>query len=505
MSTSRKRRSAPATPTESPAGVGAKRRATQGSEATAAADDPPTLVPVPGKWSEPMLPAREAGELIDVTLVSGRKKIPAHKLVIISHSPYLHGLLTSGFAESTHAGGAELKISTDEGDDGRAVEAIVDCFYTGKLALSKGTVSSVIRTADLFRVGAVEKAACDFFVDSIQPPTACEALAFASAYAAGGEHGRALHKRCVDYVVERFAQCSVESSFVELQSEAVAEVIASDDLPVAEPTVLAAVRVWFDHDPARRAASLKTLLPLVRWPLLPAEVQLNLPKEPLLHTMMEQDRQALALGMELLTECQAAFWKSDAAPACRRLKRRKGAVRPLCFTKMSQGYTTGEDGALLTVSPHAGDSWRVALCHETVMDSGLSCAEFTMVEYNDDEANIYMLGVGRPTLDVNISVASNYLKNSWGIVSCDGDVGQAHRYAADGTFWHKWPRQQPYGQGDTLRLLLDSDAGTLTVKKNGSLLGVAVTRGLTGPLCWAVLGGDEGISVRIKAVDPAEF
>ena len=54
-------------------------------------------------------------------------------------------------------------------------------------------------------------------------------------------------------------------------------------------------------------------------------------------------------------------------------------------------------------------------------------------------------------------------------------------------------------------MLLDSDAGTLTVKKNGSLLGVAVTSGLTGPLCWAVLGGDEGISVRIKAVDPAEF
>ena len=33
-------------------------------------------------------------------------------------------------------------------------------------------------------------------------------------------------------------------------------------------------------------------------------------------------------------------------------------------------------------------------------------------------------------------------------------------------------------------LLLDCDAGTLTVKKNGKRLGVAAT-GLAGELCWA--------------------
>ena len=63
-----------------------------------------------------------------------------------------------------------------------------------------------------------------------------------------------------------------------------------------------------------------------------------------------------------------------------------------------------------------------------------------------------------------------------------------------------------------LRLLLDSDAGTLTVKKNGTLLGVAVTSGLTGDLCWVVSmyvdeddEDEEEAAVRIKALDPAEF
>ena len=64
---------------------------------------------------------------------------------------------------------------------------------------------------------------------------------------------------------------------------------------------------------------------------------------------------------------------------------------------------------------------------------------------------------------------------------------------------------QGYGEGDVLRLLLDSDAGTLTIKKNGTLLGVAVPNGLTGDLCWAVSCCSTGDSVSIKALDPAEF
>jgi hypothetical protein len=82
--------------------------------------------------------------------------------------------------------------------------------------------------------------------------------------------------------------------------------------------------------------------------------------------------------------------------------------------------------------------------------------------------------------------------------------------SASGYLWHNgdgkdWQGMQPYDTGDVLRLLLDSDAGTLTVKKNGTLLGVAVPSGLTGDLCWAVSSYHAGDSVRIKAVDPAEF
>ena len=170
---------------------------------------------------------------------------------------------------------------------------------------------------------------------------------------------------------------------------------------------------------------------------------------------------------------------------------------PLGFTALSQQqyedyYATSEDGALLTST--ANPLFRPALCRERVMNSGRSCAEVTVVRKQD-----MMIGVGRPTLDSNAARAYSSA-DFWGM-DC-----------ANGTLYHNadpqhWQGQQGYDTGDVLRLLLDSDAGTLTVKKNGTLLGVAVPSGLTGDLCWMVscFRDSIGDSVRIKAVDPAEF
>ena len=193
--------------------------------------------------------------------------------------------------------------------------------------------------------------------------------------------------------------------------------------------------------------------------------------------------------MQLLTECLSAeFAQTDAAAACPRLNRRKGTVLPLAFTAIDQQfYTTSEDGALLTATDYPQD--RPALCHETVMNSGRSCAEVTVVQKEDG----MMIGVARPTLDPNTVTAYN-TEFFWGIHSGNND--------GDG---QDWEEMEEYGEGDVLRMLLDSDAGTLTVKKNGTLLGVAVTSGLTGDLCWAMCCYHTSNSVRIKALDPAEF
>ena len=482
--------SVPITPFDSPA-----KRCAQ-SEHAAAAADPPTLVTVPppttGGWCDSLRPTREEGKFIDITLLVGGRKIPAHKAVIVSLSPYLDGLLTSGLAESSAQAGHETTVG-DESTDGRAVEAIVDLMYSGQLALSASTVGSVIRTANLLQVGAAEKAACDFFVESLEPSTASDALSFAASFAECGAHARELYARCVGYAVDQFEECSEEESFVELPCEAVAELIASEDLPCEEAAVVEAVRAWFTHDAAGRAGALKSLVPLIRWPLLSVATRLQLQTETLLLCLMKQDVEGLELGVKLLLECSPDFAKSDAAAACPRLRRRKGSPQPvgqLAFTAFDQDrYVVTEGGALLTSTEHAFD--HPAFCSEVAMNGGLSCAEFTVL----DSQNM-TIGVARPTLDLEAEEA--ILTDAfWGVYSESGDL---YNGGAE-----NWQGQQPYATGDVVQLLLDSDAGTLTVKKNGDLLGVAMAEGLTGDMYWAVCCVDEGNSVRIKAVDPVEF
>ena len=249
--------------------------------------------------------------------------------MITSLSPYLHGLLTSGLAESA----AQSQELTLEDMDGRAVEAVVDCMYSGKLSLSPRSVTAVIHAANLLQVGAVEKAAGEFFVSKLEPSTAADALGFAAERVECGEHAAALHEQCVEYAVEHFAAVSREASFLSLPCETVASFIASDELPVEEADVVSAVRSWFEHDAEGRKASLKTLMPLVRWPLLPAKTRLGLFGEPLFEQLQQFDSESRALSLKMMLECGAALHSNAAAleafPDCPRLKRRKVRSRRL--------------------------------------------------------------------------------------------------------------------------------------------------------------------------------
>eukprot|EP01047_Picozoa_sp_COSAG01_P068495 COSAG01_NODE_9914_length_2301_cov_5.022696_1_plen_204_part_10 len=199
-SAKRKRGSAPVLP-PSDGRLARRARGGSGGGASAAAaaeqgEEPPTLVEVESDvpWAIAMKTAREAGEFLDVTLVADGREIEAHKLVITSLSPYLHGLLTSGLAESA----AQSQKLTLQEMDGRALEAVVDCMYSGKLAVSPHSVTGIIHVANLLQVGPVEKAAGEFFVSKLEPSTAADALGFAAERVECGEHAKALHAKSIE-------------------------------------------------------------------------------------------------------------------------------------------------------------------------------------------------------------------------------------------------------------------------------------------------------------------
>ena len=102
--------------------------------------------------------------------------------------------------------------------------------------------------------------------------------------------------------------------------------------------------------------------------------------------------------------------------------------------------------------------------------------------------------MARPDIDVD-KPDSEECDKFWGIISGNGASAHHGNFAG-------WEGQEPFAQGDVVGLLLDCDAGTLAVKKNGARLGVAAT-GLTGEFCWAASLYNEDNSVQIGAADAA--
>eukprot|EP01047_Picozoa_sp_COSAG01_P014819 COSAG01_NODE_730_length_14022_cov_127.417511_9_plen_93_part_00 len=86
----RKRASAPASPAGSPATSRRTRSNGTGGADDADEEQAPVLVPVKGHWMHPTFAThRRQGLLLDATLVAGGTRIEAHKIVLITYSPYL--------------------------------------------------------------------------------------------------------------------------------------------------------------------------------------------------------------------------------------------------------------------------------------------------------------------------------------------------------------------------------------------------------------------------------
>jgi hypothetical protein len=108
------------------------------------------------------------------------------------------------------------------------------------------------------------------------------------------------------------------------------------------------------------------------------------------------------------------------------------------------------------------------------MSDGRHAANFTVVRCARGLYLLALVGLSRPGIDATESSAQER-DEFWGIGEQDGGV--LHGGGNEG-----WEGHEGFEDGDVVGLLLDCDAGTLAVKKNGKRLGVAAT-GLTGKFC----------------------
>jgi len=163
-----------------------------------------------------------------------------------------------------------------------------------------------------------------------------------------------------------------------------------------------------------------------------------------------------------------------------------GALRlPLAFGWSHPTIALSENGAVATVGL-VGGMFRSA-ASDVVMRSGRHFAQFTET-------------VG------DRFVAFGVLRPGWGVrVGADAFNVDGHcfYYTRSGNRLpgrHAWEGMQgARKQGDSIGMLLDLDQGSMSIWKNGELLGVMQAEGLTGPLCWGVSMGFQRCSVRIES------
>jgi hypothetical protein len=481
-------------PAESLAAQRRKKMAAEPAEET-------TTIEVPGSrqdWLAPLYDMYCKRELDDIVLTVGDESLFAHKVVLAMASKMWRAEFGwSGTAESQSK---EVKV---EDVSFVALKSIVDFAYTGKLELSGSSVVAIIQAANLLQVVAVERAAVDFLVDGVDAGNVLSAMAL-GAHLSAGEIGRDLQDKSRAWVNRNFGLVAAEPSFLQLRAAELAGVLESDDLEGyrLEEDVFAAVVFWVKEDEAGRKGELARLLPLVRFPMMADEQMLILVNaEPLVAKH--------PLTLELLQETHQSFAQPGDAAACRRQRPRKGQVLGgsallqkvplLAFTRFSGTHAT-YTGGILRGTLHARD--QAAVCAGHVMKSGLHAAEFTIVSdividpgYPEDDRVI--VGLARPWVDVNAEDAYS-TDHFWGLDGSDGYV--YHGDDDTGFWWSHWEGSERFGAGDVVGLLLDCDAGTLTVKKNGRRLGLAAT-GLPGELCWAVCLSRAGAGVRIASVE----
>jgi hypothetical protein len=299
----------------------------------------------------------ESGSFYDIILRVGKSlRLPAHRFVLASHSPFFARMLSVEMIEQ-HAGEIQLE---DVNDD--ALAAIVSSFYSaaGTVALSAATVGNIIRCASRLQSVSVERVAVNFFCSCLEPDCGAAALCFAAEMAAtGSEPTQYLLRQCLSYVCAHFRVCSTQAEFLMLSHDTVRSLLASDNLECDEISVFNGLMSWVKHDEAQRSPLITNLLPLIRFPqMLPADLS-AVCAEPLLTNLPG------GLLMPLLAECVPGAGNAS----CPRLRPRSGsAKRTWCFSRVStaaygigNGLSVLDHGAIVTTvdGGDGGTAWCV--------------------------------------------------------------------------------------------------------------------------------------------------
>lgn len=208
---------------------------------------------------------RKNVHLCDVILVVGDRRIPAHRVVLSSCSPYFSAMFTSELVESRQR---EVIL---QGVDADAIQLLVEFSYTARIQVSEDNVQSLLPASSLLQLLSVRDACCDFLKRQLHPSNCLGIRSFADAHTCT-ELLESSHR----FALQHFVAVSQTEEFMLLPVTEVLELVSSDDANVAkEEQIYHSIIRWIKFDLDKRKQHIQRLLAEIRLPLLTRDCLMN--------------------------------------------------------------------------------------------------------------------------------------------------------------------------------------------------------------------------------------
>lgn len=184
-------------------------------------------------------------------------RLPAHKAVLASNSPYFMKLIASDTRQS------EISVQNPKLDVS-ALEMLVEFIYTSILRITEGTVASLCYAANLLQMERIERACCKFMEKNLDHQNCISYLHFAEANAYSD-----LREKCEEYIAQHVVEIAQTPAFRQLSLSELAVVLESKSLAVpSQQALLESLMQWVKHDTASRHKNLYWLLTSTKLPQL---------------------------------------------------------------------------------------------------------------------------------------------------------------------------------------------------------------------------------------------
>lgn len=195
-------------------------------------------------------------QLCDVTLICGKRRMAAHRLVLCSLSSYFAAMFTSNLCEKDQD---EVEIKEVNPD---SLMWIIRYMYTSHIDIREDNVEDLLITARLLQIEKVVEACCEFLKKQLHPSNCLGIAAFAEAQACPS-----LFSSASEYIKANCLALTKEQEFLEIGVDEVIKLLKHDDLVVPnEESAFEIMASWVEHDLDARSTSVGKLLQYIRLP-----------------------------------------------------------------------------------------------------------------------------------------------------------------------------------------------------------------------------------------------